>query len=111
MQTSPVTCLNYIGGQWLPARTKDTAESRNPADWRELVATFPRSGASDVDIAVDTARRAYQEWRLVPAPARADLIYRVGEILLRQKEEIAYLMSREMGKPPIGNQRRRARRH
>jgi alpha-ketoglutaric semialdehyde dehydrogenase len=99
MQTSPVTCLNYIGGQWLPARTKDTAESRNPADWRELVATFPRSGASDVDIAVDTARRAYQEWRLVPAPARADLIYRVGEILLRQKEEIAYLMSREMGKP------------
>ncbi|OKH24505.1 aldehyde dehydrogenase [Hydrococcus rivularis NIES-593] len=99
MQTSPLTCLNYIDGQWIPAQTKDTAESRNPADWRELVATFPRSTDSDVDAAVDAARRAYKTWRLVPAPARAELIHRAGELLSHKKEEIAYLMSREMGKP------------
>jgi alpha-ketoglutaric semialdehyde dehydrogenase len=99
MQTSPVTCLNYINGQWLPSNTKDTAESRNPADWRELVATFPRSTSSDVDAAVEAARQAYHSWRLVPAPARAELIFRVGELLLQKKEELAYLMSREMGKP------------
>jgi alpha-ketoglutaric semialdehyde dehydrogenase len=99
MQTSPVTCLNYINGQWLPSNTRDTAESRNPADWRELVATFPRSTSSDVDAAADAARQAYHSWRLVPAPARAELIFRVGELLLQKKEELAYLMSREMGKP------------
>jgi aldehyde dehydrogenase (NAD+) len=99
MQTSPVTCLNYINGQWLPSNTRDTAESRNPADWRELVATFPRSTSSDVDAAVEAARQAYHSWRLVPAPARAELIFRVGELLLQKKEELAYLMSREMGKP------------
>lgn len=99
MQNSPLTCLNYIDGQWMPAQTKDTAESRNPADWRELVATFPRSTNSDVDAAVDAARRAYRTWRTVPAPARAELIFRVGELLSQKKEELAYLMSREMGKP------------
>ncbi|MCU0533496.1 MAG: aldehyde dehydrogenase family protein [Hydrococcus sp. Prado102] len=99
MQTSPVTCLNYINGQWLPSNTRDTAESRNPADWRELVATFPRSTASDVNAAVEAARQAYHSWRLVPAPARAELIFRVGELLSLKKEELAYLMSREMGKP------------
>lgn len=98
MRSLPLTCHNYIDGQWISAQS-DTAESRNPADWRELVATFPLSGAADVDATVAAARRAYRNWRLVPAPARAELIHRVGELLLQRKEEIAYLMSQEMGKP------------
>lgn len=81
--TTPLTCRNYINGNWLPAQSGATLESRNPADWRSLVATFPRSGATDVDAAVAAARRAYLSWRLVPAPARAELIYRVGELLLQ----------------------------
>jgi acyl-CoA reductase-like NAD-dependent aldehyde dehydrogenase len=96
---TPLTCLNYIDGKWLPARSGATLESRNPADWRELVATFPDSSAADVDAAVEAARRAYRTWRLVPAPARAELIYRVAELLADRKEELAYLMSQEMGKP------------
>ncbi|HEY9872360.1 MAG TPA: aldehyde dehydrogenase family protein [Candidatus Obscuribacterales bacterium] len=99
MVTTPLTCLNYIDGKWLPARSGATLESRNPADWRELVATFPDSSAADVDAAVEAARRAYRTWRLVPAPARAELIYRVAELLADRKEELAYLMSQEMGKP------------
>lgn len=99
MQSSPIQCLNYIDGQWLPAQSRDTAESRNPADWRETVATFPRSGSRDVDAAVDAAQKAYSLWRLVPAPERAECLYRVGELLLEKKQELAYLMSREMGKP------------
>ena len=94
-----MTCQNYIDGQWLPAQSGSTLESRNPADWRELVATFPRSGAADVDAAVASARKAYSSWRLVPAPARAELIYRLGEVLLQHKEELAQLISQEMGKP------------
>ncbi|NEP02448.1 MAG: aldehyde dehydrogenase family protein [Symploca sp. SIO2E9] len=96
---TPLKCLNYINDYWIPAQAGETLESRNPNDWRELVATFPRSTVADVDAAVEAARQAYYNWRLVPAPVRAELIHRVGEILLQRKEEIAYLMSREMGKP------------
>ena len=86
--TTPLTCQNYIDGHWLSAQSGATLESRNPADWRSLVATFPRSLAADVDAAVVAARRAYLSWRLVPAPARAELIYRVSELLLQHKEEL-----------------------
>jgi len=74
-------------------------ESRNPADTRELVATFPRSGSADVEQAVNAARQAYQLWRLVPAPIRAEQIYQFSELLGQHKEELAYLITQEMGKP------------
>ena len=96
---APLKCLNYIDGNWIPARSKATLESRNPSDWRELVATFPRSSAGDANLAVEAARRAYRSWRLVPAPVRAELLDRVGKLLQQRKEELAHLMSREMGKP------------
>ena len=92
-------CLNYIDGRWVPARSGATLDSRNPANWRELVVTAPQSDATDVDEAVATARRAYRSWRLVPAPVRAEYVHRVGELLLERKEELAQLMTREMGKP------------
>ncbi|MBR8836932.1 MAG: aldehyde dehydrogenase family protein [Stigonema ocellatum SAG 48.90 = DSM 106950] len=97
--TEPLICQNYIDGEWLSAASVDTLESRNPALNSELVATFPRSAAIDVDAAVAAARKAYRTWRLVPAPARAEYIFRVGELLVKYKEELAQLMSREMGKP------------
>ncbi|MDJ0593964.1 MAG: aldehyde dehydrogenase family protein [Pleurocapsa sp. MO_226.B13] len=97
MDTTSLRCLNYIDGQWVDRSTSD--ESRNPADWREVIATFPSSDADDVDKAVAAARRAYQTWRVVPAPVRAELVHRVGELLLQRKPELANLMSREMGKP------------
>jgi alpha-ketoglutaric semialdehyde dehydrogenase len=99
MITTPLTCRNYIDGQWLTAAGGATLESRNPALSRELVATFPRSVAVDVDTAVAAARQAYRTWRLVPAPARAEYVHKVGELLQKYKEELAQLMSREMGKP------------
>lgn len=96
---TPLTCRNYIAAEWVNAASVDTLESRNPADNREVVATFPRSAAVDVDTAVAAARKAYRSWRLVPAPARAEYIHKVGELLQKYKEELAQLMSREMGKP------------
>lgn len=97
--TTPLTCRNYIDGKWLSAFGGATLESRNPALYDELVATFPRSVAVDVDTAVAAARKAYRTWRLVPAPARAEYVHKVGELLQKYKEELAQLMSREMGKP------------
>ena len=96
--TNAIKCLNYIDGNWISARSHDRLESRNPANSQELVATFPRSSATDVDKAVVAARQAYKNWRTVPAPQRAEYVQRIGELLLREKEELAQLMSREMGK-------------
>jgi alpha-ketoglutaric semialdehyde dehydrogenase len=96
---TPLTCLNYIDGQWLKAATGNILESRNPALVSEIVATFPRSQTDDIDKAVAAARKAYRSWRQVPAPARAEYVFRVGELLLEHKEELAQLISREMGKP------------
>src|SRR5438045_9180065 len=89
---------NYIDGQWVATASGKTFENRNPANREDLVGTFQESDASDVSAAVDAADRAYQSWRLVPAPKRAEYLYRVGEILKRDKEKIAREMTREMGK-------------
>ncbi|MCP6760841.1 MAG: aldehyde dehydrogenase family protein [Fischerella sp. CENA71] len=97
--TTPLTCRNYIDGQWLTATAGATLDSCNPANKREVIATFPRSAAADVEAAVVAARQAYQSWRLVPAPARAEYIFKVGEVLSKYKEELAQLICREMGKP------------
>lgn len=89
---------NYIDGKWVEARSGKRFENRNPADRRDLIGLFPASGAEDVDEAVGAAKRAFAKWRLVPAPKRGEILYRVGELLRQRKEEIARIMTREMGK-------------
>lgn len=89
---------NFIGGRWVASHTRKTFEDRNPADTNDLVGIFPASDARDVDDAVAAARIAFQTWRLVPAPKRAEILYRTGELLIARKEEYARVMTREMGK-------------
>jgi len=89
---------NFINGKWIEAKSGKTFENRNPADRRDLIGLFPASGPEDVEEAVSAARNAFAEWRLVPAPKRGEILYRVGELLRQRKEEIARAMTREMGK-------------
>src|ERR1700757_256248 len=89
---------NFIDGEWVESVTGRTFEDRNPADTREVVAIFQRSNKDDVDAAVDAAKRAFAKWRLVPAPRRAEMVFRAADILLERKEEYARDMTREMGK-------------
>ena len=89
---------NFIRGKWVDAKSGKTFENRNPANWDEVVGTFPLSDKEDVDEAVKIAREAYEQWRLVPAPKRGDILRKVGDIMTARKEEIARLMTREMGK-------------
>jgi alpha-ketoglutaric semialdehyde dehydrogenase len=88
---------NFIGGEWVDAVSGETFESSSPATG-ELIGTFPRSGTEDVDRAVEAAREAYEEWRLVPAPARGEILFRFGALVRDHKDDLALLMSREMGK-------------
>jgi aldehyde dehydrogenase (NAD+) len=91
------TFQNYIAGEWVDAASGDTFETTSPATG-DVLGIFPRSSADDVDRAVDAAKAAYEEWRLVPAPRRGEILYRFGALLAEEKEELAELMSREMGK-------------
>jgi acyl-CoA reductase-like NAD-dependent aldehyde dehydrogenase len=89
---------NHIDGRWADAISGKTFENRNPANWDEVIGTFPLSSKEEVDQAVKAARRAFESWRLVPAPKRGDIMKKVGDILTARKEEIAKQMTREMGK-------------
>ena len=96
--TKKMTYGNFIDGVWRGASSGQTFENRNPADRDDLISVFARSGRADVDAAVEAARLAYARWRLVPAPRRAEILYRAAEVLGRQKEHLARDMTREMGK-------------
>ncbi len=63
-----------------------------------LIGEFQSSGADDVSDAVSAAAEAWKTWRLTPAPKRAEILYRTGEILSQRKEQHAQEMTREMGK-------------
>ena len=89
---------NYIDGQWVKSRSGKAFENRNPADNDDLIGLFQDSTSDDLNAAVDAAERAYESWRLTPAPKRAEFLYRVGDILKRDKDKIAHEMTREMGK-------------
>jgi len=96
--TRTKTYKNFIDGEWVEASTGDTFEDRNPADTRDVVGIFQKSGKADVDAAVEAAKRAFAKWRLVPAPRRAEIVYRAAEMLMERKEEYSRDMTREMGK-------------
>jgi acyl-CoA reductase-like NAD-dependent aldehyde dehydrogenase len=89
---------NLINGKWVDAKSGKTFENRNPANWDEVVGTFPKSGKEDVEDAVRAARTAFEKWRLVPAPKRGDIMRMVGDLLVARKEDLARQMTREMGK-------------
>src|SRR5213080_711605 len=92
------TYHNFIDGRWAPSRSDEWLENRNPADARDVVGRFPRSTKEDVDEAVAAAAKAFDGWRHTPAPKRAEILFRVGEILIRDKQRCTVDMTREMGK-------------
>ena len=92
------TYHNLIGGEWLPSRSGQTFQNINPADHSDIVGIFPSSNAEDVALAVAAAKKAFTTWRLVPAPKRAEILYRAGALLSERKEQYAQEMTREMGK-------------
>jgi aldehyde dehydrogenase (NAD+) len=97
-RTRANTYHNYIDGQWVPSSSGEWIENRNPADTRDLIGRFPRSNQDDVDEAVAAARQAFDGWRRTPAPKRAETLFRLGEILMRDKQKYTADMTREMGK-------------
>ena len=93
------TLKNYIDGIWQDASTGSTFKSINPARKQDVIGEFPDSGVEDVDDAVRAARSAFRTWGRRPAPERGDILRRIGDLLTERKSELAFQMTREMGKP------------
>ena len=89
---------NYINGRWTPSESGETFENRNPANTDDLIGLFQKSTRRDVEAALDSAARAFEMWRLVPAPRRAEVLFRAAQLIAERKEQFARDMTREMGK-------------
>lgn len=92
------TYKNFIGGRWVRPTGGEMIENRNPADTTDLIGLFPASTSEDVDAAVAAAAEAYPKWKATPAPKRAEILYKLGQILVGYKEQFSRDMTREMGK-------------
>jgi acyl-CoA reductase-like NAD-dependent aldehyde dehydrogenase len=97
----PEKALNYIGGKWTWPSGARVLTSLNPANHKDVVCIFPDSPASEVNRAVISARNAFPAWKLLPAPQRAKIIRRAGEIMASQKSSLGGLVTRECGKPLV----------
>jgi acyl-CoA reductase-like NAD-dependent aldehyde dehydrogenase len=89
---------NFINGEWRPCRSGQVFENRNPADQDDLIGLFQQSTPDDAADAIDAAAKAFASWRLVPAPARAEILLRAAQLIAQRKEQFARDMTREMGK-------------
>ncbi len=89
---------NLIGDERREAASGRTFESRNPARHGDVVGVFPQSSSADVDAAVAAARRTLPDWRATPWPRRGEIILAAATSMEERKEQLAHLMTREMGK-------------
>ncbi len=86
---------NYINGKWVKGRA--TFPTINPAN-EEVLAEIAQAEISEVDAAVNAAKQAFNAWRLLPAPLRGEILFKIGDLLKQKKEELARLLTQDMGK-------------
>ena len=92
------TYQNFIAGEWRTSKSGATFSSTNPANTDEIVGYYQQSTIADLEEAVEAARKAQPGWAATPAPERGEVLSRTAFILEQQREELAALMTREMGK-------------
>lgn len=89
---------NYINGAFVNGNTGGRFESRNPANFDELLGTFPLSSEKDVNDAVTAAQGAYDGWRRLSRIKRGEYLDEFAQLLKKDKEEISRLVTMECGK-------------
>ncbi len=88
---------NFVNGQWSKPLHGQYRNIVNPATG-EALWDVPQSSREDLNLAVAAAKSSFSSWRLVPAPKRGEMLFRVGQMLLERKAELAAMMTQEMGK-------------
>jgi len=89
---------NFIAGKWQHSRSGETFTSTNPARTSEVIGRHQKSTAADLEDAIDAAVEAQAGWAATPAPERGEILLRTALLLEQHKEELARLMTLEMGK-------------
>jgi len=89
--------FNWIGGKELEGDLP-SFDSKSPVDSRDTVGIFPECGERDIEKAAKAARDAFQTWKEVPAPVRGEIVGRIGSALIANKEKLAKVITREIGK-------------
>ena len=94
----PGQFLNYIGGEWVACRSRESFANVNPANVDEIVGVFQASTADDIDAAFTAAAAAQPAWAALPAPRRGDYLFKAAEILESRLPSLGEEMTREEGK-------------
>ena len=89
---------NLIGGQWFGARNGAAIKVTNPAT-DETLASVPAGGREEARQAIDAAAAALPEWRARPAIDRSRPLRKLADLMMRDQQRLAELMTREQGKP------------
>src|SRR5436853_20825 len=92
------TYQNFIGGEWVPAKSGQTVQRFNPADTREVVASYPSGGKEEAGAAIEAARKAYPAWAAMTPVTRGRILSKASHLLELRKAELAELLTREEGK-------------
>ncbi len=88
----------FIAGDWVDAEGAATFDVRNPADG-SVIATIADASAADGVRAMDAAAGAQEAWAATPPRTRSDILRRAFDLVQERKEELALIMTLEMGKP------------
>jgi len=87
----------FINGKWVNGSSGKTFRSTNPATGR-LLGVFQEGNEKDVKKAVAAAEKAYPKWSELPPPTRAAILFKVAELLKKDKQRLGRLVTNEMGK-------------
>jgi alpha-ketoglutaric semialdehyde dehydrogenase len=93
-----VTYKNFIGGNWVVSSSKKTFRSYNPSNPKKVIGVFQSGNINDINAAVKAAEKALPAWSAIPAPERAKFLFKVAELLRKEKSRLGKLLSTEMGK-------------
>ena len=92
-----MTVNHWIGGKHVAAESGRTGAVHNPATG-EVIAEVGFATAEEVDRAVATAKAAFAEWRATPLSRRAEVMFRFRELIVKNRAQIAEILTRENGK-------------
>ncbi|MCW2998277.1 MAG: NAD-dependent succinate-semialdehyde dehydrogenase [Solirubrobacterales bacterium] len=93
-----VPCDLFIAGEWRPASDAATFPVEDPAT-TETLAEVADATAQDADAALQAAHEAFQTWRHHPPRERGEILRRAYELIVARADELALLVTLEMGKP------------
>ena len=88
----------YINGEWVDSYSKETIDVNNPSTL-EIIAKVPKCGKDETNFAISKASEAFNDWKNLPAIERSAYLRRWYNLIEKNQEDLAKIMTLEQGKP------------